>query len=324
MITKLEDIELKDDIYYFLCVAGLGDTMLVCGFRKAFEEKYNGKIHFLIKKSQEVVMKMYQITDFTIVDMEKLDLTGIGAQTPSPVKGQIFPAHPCCIPSLKNFFNPIYFQYSNIRFKEWFLQFLKLDKNAQFEEPSEYPKMSDDFRAKVNKIAPIEKVVMFCPEATSVLPLDEIFWEYKAKEMAAQGYTVISNVTKPRKCVTGTTYLEMATEEAVALAMECAAVYSLRSGFCDLIYKKGKDLNVYYTNHAAYYIFSLNVLFSRNDINEFIDNYGLERKILSEQKGFETSEISLFKLPILKVVRNFATTDVYLFGSIPLIKIKKV
>lgn len=320
---KLQDIELQNDKYYFLCVAGLGDTMLACGFRKAFEEKYNGKIHFLIKKSQEIVMKMYQITDFTIINMDKLDLIGIGTQTPSPAKGQIFPAHPCYIPSLKSFFNPIYFQYSNVRFKDWFLQFLKLDKDAQFEEPTNYPVMSDNFKAKVNKIAPVEKIVMFCPEATSVLPLDEIFWEYKAKEMAAQGYTVISNVTKPRKCVTGTVYLEMTTEEAVTLAMECSAVYSLRSGFCDLIYKKGKDLNVYYTNHAAYYIFNLNVLFSRNDINEFIDNYGLERKILAEQNGFKISEISLFNLPILKIVNDFEQTQMYLFGSIPLMKIKK-
>lgn len=322
---RLEDIELQKDKYYFLCAAGLGDTMLTCGFRKAFEEKYNGKIHFLIKKSQEVVMKMYKITDYSVIEIEKLDLIGIGTENSIPVKGRIFPAHPFCIPSLKRFFNPIYFQYSNVRFKDWFLQFLKLDKESQFEEPSEYPVMSEEFRNKVNKIAPLDKIVMFCPEATSVLPLDEIFWEYKAKEMTAKGYTVISNVTKPRKCVTGTKYLEMTTEEAVALAMECKEVYSLRSGFCDLIYKKGKDLNVYYTNHAAYYIFNMNVLFSRNDINEFIDNYGIERKILAEQKNdFETKEISLFEFPILKIIKDFEKTQVYLFNTIPLIKIKKV
>ena len=40
---------------------GLGDTMLLCGFKDALEKYYNAPVHFIIKPTHQVVMNMYGI-----------------------------------------------------------------------------------------------------------------------------------------------------------------------------------------------------------------------------------------------------------------------
>ncbi|MDR2341782.1 MAG: hypothetical protein LBD84_01900, partial [Campylobacteraceae bacterium] len=51
-------------------------------------------------------------------------------------------------------------------------------------------------------------------------------------------------------------YIPMTTEEAVALAINCKKVISIRSGFCDLIYFKCADLKVLYHRYSKFYSFS--------------------------------------------------------------------
>ena len=73
-LSGVMDLKIKKNVMYFLSPYGLGDTMILCGFKDALEKKYNCKIHFLIKSSHKIVMDMYKINDFDIIDMDKVDL----------------------------------------------------------------------------------------------------------------------------------------------------------------------------------------------------------------------------------------------------------
>lgn len=256
--------------FYFLCNAGIGDTMLVAGLKSALQEKYGGTVHLLIPPSHEFLMEMYNISEYTLTDFYNHDLYLISDKSPTPQKGHIFVAHPCVHRELSRFFAPIRDQISIKKFYPWFLEFLCLDKDTPLQLPLNIPQMSDEFRKKVEKIAAVNKIALICIEATSMLWLPEQFWIEKVNQLKDEGLTVISNAKDPQNTVPGSYYLKMELHEAVSLAYSCDSVYALRSGFCDAIYAKGKDLHVYYPRHSSLYIYSLNDLFNRRDIDETI------------------------------------------------------
>ena len=47
-LSGVMDLKIKKNVMYFLSPYGLGDTMILCGFKDALEKKYNCKIHFFI------------------------------------------------------------------------------------------------------------------------------------------------------------------------------------------------------------------------------------------------------------------------------------
>lgn len=96
--------KLNKNLFYFLCSAGIGDTLLICGLRYALEEKLNGKLHFLIPASHEILMEMYGFSDYTLVTWEGCNLEKVSDMTPGPAKGRIFVAHPHMHRELKRFF----------------------------------------------------------------------------------------------------------------------------------------------------------------------------------------------------------------------------
>ena len=100
----------------------------------------------------------------------------------------------------------------------------------------------------------------------------------------------------------------MTSQEAVELAFNCHSVYSLRSGFCDLLYTRGNRLTVYYPTYASLFLYSLNDMFGRGDICEEIHlvQNNIPPVITSVPAG----------QPIRK-------TKVYLFGFIPLFSIRQ-
>ena len=55
-----------------------------------------------------------------------------------------------------------------MNFIELYRHFLELQKGVNFEKPIYYPKMKQKFKNKIEKIAPLEKIVLFCPEAKSI------------------------------------------------------------------------------------------------------------------------------------------------------------
>jgi glycosyltransferase involved in cell wall biosynthesis len=280
--------KLLPDKYYFLCTAGIGDTFLICALHESLERKLNGKVHLLVLPSHEFLIKMYNFTDYTVICLNESVLESLSDESPIPKRGKVFVAHPHCHRELHKFFQSIYLQTSSIRFYPWFLEFLGLDNNTKLKEPVSFPKMSKNFKCQCEQIASLDKIVLLCPEATSVSSLPELFWRNKAKELKKKGFTVISNAKYKKKMITGTIYIEMDTEEAVALAFACHSVYSLRSGFCDAIYAKGKNLYVYYPSQKSYFIYSLNKLFERTDINEEVINTSINQELRKPDRRLQT------------------------------------
>lgn len=300
MITNLDSLILDKNKYYYLCAASLGDTMLTCGFLNALEKKYDAEIILLLSEKQKFIAEMYGISNYIVVSFDKKCLNQISDENPLPQKGKIFVAHPAFHKELKEFFNPIFYQNSTIRFVPWFKRFLGLPKDTQLEQPIHYPLISEDLKKKCEKIGPIEKIVIFSPEATSMTLLTNSFWENKVQETIDAGLIPVSNVINPKNTIKGSVNLNLTIEECVALSQNCNSVHSIRSGLCDLLFKLGKKLNVYYPTFNAFYLYSLNKMFDRDDINE---------KICSDKLKVNNESSELLE-------------KFYLFGLIPFFEIK--
>lgn len=259
----------KKDQYNFLSPYGLGDTMMLCGFAKSWEAKNKGKIHFIIKPSHEVVMKMYGFTNYTTAQFDLKLCKKLGKSVQNPQLGKLFVAHPIFIktsqPILKQF------ESLSIDFKELYSRFLDVDVNA-FKIYENIPKMTSSFRQKIEAISSLDKIILFSPTANSVKSFPQSFWENLCCQLTKDGFSIISNVINPNDAVYGTHYLPMTTDEVVALAHACHSVYSLRSGLCDIIGRKTKNLTVFYDNQNTLFLYGLNKLLNRENIVEEVVN----------------------------------------------------
>jgi len=267
---KLEDLAKKDE-YNFLSPYGLGDTMMLCGFAHAWEKKNGGKIHFIIKPSHEVVMKMYGIKNYSTFKFDLKSCKKLGDDCPEPKLGKLFVAHPVFVKTAQSILKK--FENLEIDFKDLYAQFLEVDANV-FKIYKRIPKMDKAFRKKVEAIAPLNKIVLLSPTANSVKAFPQSFWEPLCRQLKEKGYTVISNVINPDDAIYDTIYLPMTSDEVVALAYACDSVYSLRSGLCDIIAMRPKNLAVFYDHSNTLFLYGLNKLFNRQDIIEqVVDPY---------------------------------------------------
>lgn len=261
-------MKLQKDYYYFYCCAGLGDTMITVGWKEEIEKKIKGQVIFIVKETHQFILDMYREEAYLI--LKKGEIPPEEKIRKYPQKGYIYAAHPCLHPELSEFFAPVRLQTSTIRFVPWFRKFYRLEAKVPLKLPLQYPTFSEKLKEKCNKIAPIEQIVLFSPEATSMIGMKDWFWEDLVKEVKELGYVAVSNVIAPENAIKGTKYIPLTSKEAVVLGLNCKAVYSVRSGFCDLLFSKGKELHVYYPTHSSYYLYSLNHMFHRNDIDEQI------------------------------------------------------
>lgn len=256
--------------YYFYCCASLGDTMLTLGLRHALEKKYNAKVIFIIKKTHQIIAKMYAMEDHIIIENDFIKKMVESNLHPTPEKGKIFAAHPCLHPEMQKFFAPVRLQISVQKFLPWLYEFFGVDEKEKIEAPKYYPELRDDFKKKINEIAPIEKIALISPEAVSMMDVSRLFWEELISDILDKGMVPVSNVMKPNNAIKRTVYLKLSIEEVVMLGLHCAEVHSLRSGLCDLLYSRGDKLHVYYPNHRSYFLYCMNDMFKTTQINEKI------------------------------------------------------
>ena len=147
---------------------------------------------------------------------------------------------------------------------------MQISESEVLNLPKSYPELSETAEKQCLRLAPFNKLVLFSPEATSVPEIPQYYWEEKAEELARQGQTVISNVIHPYNTISGTHYIDLNVKDAVALAMKCHSIYSLRSGFCDLIFSRGSNLHVFYPLHTTFFLYELNEMFPGYHIDEKI------------------------------------------------------
>ena len=325
------DLTLEKDTFYFLCSAGLGDTFLVCSVKEPLQKMLGGKIRFLIKKSHEIVFLLFNCGDYTIIDdFSDIDFQAVSDECAVPSKSKVFVAHPHAHGELWSFFEPIFYHRSETPFLPWFLKFLGLPADTPLEPIKYIPPVPTDLLETIG--APIEKIVLFSPEANSVPPVDAQIWEEKAKELQAEGFTVVSNVILKDNAVKGTLFVPMTVEQAVALAFHCHAVYSLRSGFCDLIHPVGNRLTVFYPSYASLWIYSLNKMFGGTQINEELHLPSLKSRnaaqnlpSLKSQKAAQKEKwkIFFFKIIHFRACRKDGALTRVKFLGIPFLSLKQ-
>ncbi len=142
--------------------------------------------------------------------------------TKAPKLGTLFPAHPIPLGVSQTL------KCKNAT--DMYIKLFDLPKNATMSKPSKMPTLSENLRAKLAKIAPLEKIVFYLPEAQSMRSLPLFIYKSECKALQKQGYAVISNINKERKYLgaNGAYDLRLSMQDAVALALSCKAVISMR------------------------------------------------------------------------------------------------
>lgn len=321
-MKKLEEIITENDKYYYLCCAGLGDTMLTCGFLHSLKKKLNNEVILILSEKHKFIAKMYELANYIIADFKDTDLKALSDQCRKPEAGKIFVAHPAFHSELNAFFKPVFYQNSTTKFIPWFKNFLGIDIDEKMELPHKYPEITDELLKKCNKIGPLEKMVIFSPEATSMNALPAEFWNTKVNEAIQAGLIPVSNVIDEEHTLLNTHYIELSAEDCVALALKCHSVHSLRSGFCDLIFSLGKKLFVYYPSFNSLYLYSLKDMFKNQDINECI--YINEQRDLASREKESKEKFYLFGLfPFFEIQTKHHKKYYKLFGVIIMKKVRK-
>lgn len=304
----------KKDCYNFFSPYSLGDTLMLCSLKDAWEKKNKGKIHFIIKPSHEIVMKMYGIKDYSLVDIvynfSNMDhrnaFLKMGADVPYPTKGKVWIAHPhfhsWCAGLLDQYDKP-----NSIKpFENFYRAFLGLSLATPLKMPNKKLAVSDDLKNRLQKYGKLEDIIIFLPEANSLPMLNKAFWENLAKEKSKEG-VVIQYVSNQKNKIDGVPFVDMTIEDTIALSSVCKAVFSLRSGICDLMAPYKNNLNVFYpdTFKETMTRYSLSRMFSRSI-----------KESLVPVVYTETKKLKLFNITLHKEVKTRDFAKYYLFGKI--------
>lgn len=247
------------DKYYFVCNGNLGHTMTMCALKNELESKYGAKIVFLVTKEQEFIPKLYDIEDYIVADMTGANMEDISDNAPYPEKGKLYVTHPFAHKEALAYYEPMYKLYSTERYLPWLLKFMGLSKETKIDYPNRAPELDTKSTKKIKKLGDLSKIVLFLPETEDFANISETVWEKKAKDIKEKGYEVISCPFNKKFTVKGTRYVDLTPEEAMYVGMNCAAVYAMRNGFCELLFKRGLNLHIYYPSHSTHFIYSMNI-----------------------------------------------------------------
>ncbi len=337
---KLEDLAKKDQ-YNFLSPYGLGDTMMLCGFADAWEKKHAGKIHFIIKPSHEVVMKMYGITNYSIYRFQKEwykpEFMKIARKIQLPQKGEIFVAHPHFHQKrLTEFLARTDHINSDIPFDDFYREFLDIPMDSPFTPFKTGFSMSLVLREKLKQYGSLENIVLFLPEAQSLPPLSKTFWKV-VKRIIPKEKVLIQNVMNHKNEIPDIPNVDMTIEEVIALASACYSVFAYRSGMCDLIAPFVKKMVVFFPElhphlkkryslkqknvfeYNSYFSSKTYYLFHCLPLIKVISSPMLVEKEISDAIREEC--VKLF--PFLKILKSSIEVRYFLFNCIPVLKIQK-
>ncbi|OBV30029.1 hypothetical protein BKN38_00245 [Helicobacter sp. CLO-3] len=295
---KFKDIEplLQKDRFYFASPCGLGDTYFLCALKNALENKLNGKIIFIIQESHIPVLELFNNADFIAIENEEfknnIDLLKIFSFCKSiPMLGKVYPAHPSRLNKQDIIKDSLIKMYERL---------FDLPDNYKMDFPTNLPSLNPKLKARLEQIAPLEKIVFYLPEANSMESLPQYIFTRDMETLQKEGYKIIINTTKHDYSYGGTYNLDLSLKDAIAVALNVGKVISMRSGFCDLVAYSVKNLRIYYpSGNLEFTSVSTNKI-SRN-VEEIVFPTSLEAKYLPYQIGnlllaYQHRKISFFKL----------------------------
>lgn len=253
-IQTLQELakNLKPDCYYIVSPCSAGDTYRLCTLHSALESKYKSKIIVIIKAMHEAVCEMFEGLEYVICEDKSVDFCAslqclkLENVVSMPKLGKIY----------SHFINYGLHIYANNQL-DFDRLCLMLPQNAQRVLPTNLPTISQDLRARLEKIAPLDKIILLCPEANSFPRLPYIIFKHECQRLRKEGYHIVLNILKYKQEYArffdeGMYDLDLSLKEAIALGIHCAGVISVRAGFCDIVSPHCKHLSVFYTDFEEY------------------------------------------------------------------------
>ncbi|MBQ7633549.1 MAG: hypothetical protein IJS88_05510 [Alphaproteobacteria bacterium] len=262
---------INPDKFNFVLQDGLGDTLMCLCYADAFAKKNGADVFFFIRPSHEFIFKSLGKHNYIVVDaMERRNFYyGLDINLFSTPKiGDLFFAHPRL--------TPMSFSQSDKKehydFSDFWGDFLGLQTSLlQKQKVKPLPEMvtaAEEFMKLHNLRA--EKTILISPEECGYKSVRAKMFADLARTLSKKGFTVISNVCVSKNKIPGTVEFSGKFELCMALANMCRVVISVRSGLCDMIYEKGKNLYILYQTKKDFDFYSVNKIFDRNDVNEYM------------------------------------------------------
>ncbi len=278
----------KPDHYNCVLNWHMGDIFIQLSLLPQFKQVYPGEWHFIIRPGHECLMEMFGIDNYSTVDFSEIFALADGMSERDAWEKDIFSVIFCCVPNKNDAF---VFSANAFGVHDCYIGNCRMYHGNLFgvatsKMPLVIKKMpvSDSLAAKIRGIAPIEKICLFAPESQAIKVKGkkreiEAFWQQLAAEMISRGYSIVVNAHFDNVCIPGTVNLDLTLAELIELGTWCHSVHSVRSGLCDVLAFRGKDLYVY-NNFARYTdFFNINSYWELpSEVNEII-TFGKKSKI---------------------------------------------
>ena len=250
----------KQGEYNLVLHKHLGDVVYAIGLKDEFERVYGKKLHFIVRPQHEFLMKIYGINDYSVFDLKEFEK--FAAQSdfryllPAPNKSHkfdtlckdIFSSFPLeNVPFIWDSDNSSFFLFDHYWGYLWGCN-ARIDfENFKFPLPKNKLPIQPNLRKKLKKIAPLDKIILFAPEAATAIELPVELWNIIADKVYAKGYKIIVN-SKKYKINHGISAFDLglSLEDVVAVGLNCAYVFSLRSGLCDALVGARERLYAFY------------------------------------------------------------------------------
>lgn len=278
-LETLNNKDLNKEKAYLLSPFGLGDTAILCGLKSEIEKAYQVQVVLVVKESHEIVLKMYGIEEYEIINNRRFDsnsriLKDLAAATKFPQRGKLFVAHFDWSPKK----NVLHIQDGNLFFGmlDFYKGFFGLPWECAFHYPKSFPKVllaDDDLMPKLRRngiSSPLNKICLIIPEVHSFSPLPLQYWKDIAEQAKLEGLMPITSVYLKEFEIPDVKNVSLSLEELITISMLSKKVIAMRSGLCDLIWQKGKDLYVVYPCIRTYYWARLKSIFPESEANEVI------------------------------------------------------
>lgn len=274
----------KPNQYNLLLHKHLGDIFYAAATKEEFEQTHKAQLHFIVRPQHEFVMKMHGITNYSLCDITKYEKQIAQYNFPFLVPLAVNKTHyfeTACkdlfqsfpikdLPFIADADRSVLILFDNFWAFFW-PHNLGLDiDNFRYHLPAYNPALSESAKNKLADIAPLEKIVLFAPDALSTVEFAPEFWNILAEAVNRHGYKIIVN-SKKYKIKHGISAfdLDLSLQDVVALGLSCAYVFSLRSGLCDVLVGAGERLYAFYSAMLRREMHSLNSCFEQSpNVNE--------------------------------------------------------
>ena len=222
--------QLRRDVLYICCPAGIGDTLYVAAYAKVLKEKYNReKVCLVLKDNQACISDFFDDVDEVIASFDMvwyLENFSITTQVWS-LDNYIY-AH--FKKTRGQFFTAEYFDFQDNNM-------LELYKRVILDIP--YESMLSKLVVKKSEMLTKQfgkKDIILMPYANTAPMLSMDFWDMLADQLIKKGYSLYTNVNGISEyIVTNTEAISENIYDMVALAEEARCVVALRSGMCDVL-----------------------------------------------------------------------------------------